>query len=320
MNVQQLLPGLLFVVDSTYNDSSGYETSMHLQQTKRESAASGGPQYYFHDLSESVKTYLRTKGAVQVALVTPYGATKSHFFAVGKDHKLENSKPVPGKVGHDRIQQGKGEASIGEQIRYWYELPAGQFERIDIEVETIDDAFYIRPIVCKYAGLPRTRQIAKVTNPLTFTKDYMSPFWKRQLDKMRKGQLNLLRWSVEEMNRVAEDHRPDKKVAHVQEPDLLRASGPLRHMGVSLGAYVGKGYDCISQFEFLSYPPYRAPIEIKKFSRNFSYQQKKYGKDELSRAVIFCANHDHQSVPANIDVIELEAFYKYGRDELSLFQ
>jgi hypothetical protein len=50
---------------------------MHLQQTKRGSRQSGGPQYYFHDLSEAVKTYIRKKGAVPVALVTPYGATKT---------------------------------------------------------------------------------------------------------------------------------------------------------------------------------------------------------------------------------------------------
>ncbi len=40
---------------------------MHLQQTKRESRATGGPQYYFHDLPESVKVYLRKKGAVPSA-------------------------------------------------------------------------------------------------------------------------------------------------------------------------------------------------------------------------------------------------------------
>jgi hypothetical protein len=288
---------------------------MHLQQTKRGSAASGGPQYYFHDLSEAVKSYLRTKGAVPVALVTPYGATKSHFFAVGKDHKLEGSKIVQGKVGHDRIQQGGGAASIGEQIRHWYELPAGQFERIDIEVETIDDALYLRPTVCKYAGVNRSKSIAKILNPLTFTRDYMSPFWRKQLKKIRP---ELARWSIEEICRVSKDHRPQSKIAHVQEADLLRASGPLRHIGMSLGAYVGKGYDCSSMFEFLSFPPYQVWVEIKKDSRNFKYQQKKYGKDELSRAVILCANHDHASIPANIDVIELEAFYKYGRDELSL--
>ena len=61
---------------------------MHLQQTKKGSIKSGGPQYYFHDLNDSIQVYLRTKGAVSVALVTPYGATKSDFFALGKDHKL----------------------------------------------------------------------------------------------------------------------------------------------------------------------------------------------------------------------------------------
>lgn len=61
---------------------------MHLQQTKRASRATGGPQYYFHDLTEPVKVYLREKGVVQVALITPYGATKSHFFAVSRDRKL----------------------------------------------------------------------------------------------------------------------------------------------------------------------------------------------------------------------------------------
>lgn len=253
-----------------------------------------------------------------VALVTPYGATKSDFYAVGKDHKFQGSKIVRGNVGHDRIQQGNSEASIGEQIRYWYGLPAGQFERIDIEVDTIDDALYIRPTVCKYAGSKKSKQIEKVTSSLTFTKHYASPFWRKQLDKIKKNEPELLRWSVEEICRVAKDHRPTSRVPHIQEPDLLRASGPLKHMGVTLGAYVGKGYDCRSTFEFLKYPAYSVPVEIKKDSRNFSYQQKKYGKDELSRAIVLCANHDHRSVPANIDIIELEAFHNFARDELAL--
>jgi hypothetical protein len=46
---------------------------MHLQQTKRLSLASGGPQYYFHDLSDPVLTYLRAQGAVRVALVPLMG-------------------------------------------------------------------------------------------------------------------------------------------------------------------------------------------------------------------------------------------------------
>jgi len=90
---------------------------MHLQQTKRGSRETGGPQYYFHELSEPVKLYLRQKGAVRVALITPYGATKSDYFAVSANHKLDSkSRPVPGNVGHDRIQQGRAGESIGESI------------------------------------------------------------------------------------------------------------------------------------------------------------------------------------------------------------
>src|SRR5438094_734363 len=116
---------------------------MHLQQTKRDSRATGGAQYYFHDLSEPVVTYLRKKGAVRVALVTPYGATKSDFFAVGKDHKLASpeGKVTAGSVGHDRIQQGTASASIGEAIRYWYQLNTGDFERIDLDVQIVEDIF-----------------------------------------------------------------------------------------------------------------------------------------------------------------------------------
>jgi len=109
---------------------------MHLQQTKRGSRETGGPQYYFHNLSGPVKTFLRQRGAVRVALVTPYGATKTDFFAVDKDHKLdERGKIIEGKVGHDRIQQGLASESIGESIRYWYNLYKGDFEKIDIDVD-----------------------------------------------------------------------------------------------------------------------------------------------------------------------------------------
>jgi hypothetical protein len=112
---------------------------MHLQQTKRGSRETGGPQYYFHNLTGPVKTFLRQKGGVRVALVTPYGATKIEYFALGKNHKLDqNTNIVEGKVGHDRIQQGIASESIGESIRRWYNLSKGDFERIDVEVDIID--------------------------------------------------------------------------------------------------------------------------------------------------------------------------------------
>lgn len=286
---------------------------MHLQQTKRGSRASGGPQYYFHNLTDAVKVYLRKKGAVRVALVTPYGATKSDYFAVGKQHKLDTaSRPVAGNVGHDRIQQGLAGESIGEAIRFWYQLPKGDFEKIGIEIEIIDDVFYLTPHSYKYASTAKEREIARVERPLTFTRDYTSQLWVKQLTHIKKDQLELLAWSLEEICRVMKDHRPETKLAYIQETDILRASGPLKHLGMTLGGYVGKGYDCLTEFSFLQYPTYSVPVEVKKNSRGFEYQQKKYGKDMLSRAVVLCAIHDHTNVPRNIDVIELEALCQYA--------
>jgi hypothetical protein len=286
---------------------------MHLQQTKRESRVTGGPQYYFHRLSGAVKTYLRNQGAVRVALVTPYGATKSDYLAVSKDHKLDGrQKPVAGSVGHDRIQQGQAGESIGEAIRSWYKLPAGDYEKIGIEIEVIEDIFYLRPLTCKYANSNREKEIPRIENPLTFTRDYQSPFWIRQIAHIKKSHASLLAWSLDEICRVVKDHRPESRLPHVQETDILRASGPLKHLGMTLGGYVGKGYDCFSEFSFLHYPAYSAPVEVKKNSRDFRYQQKKYGKEMLSRAIVLCAIHDHQQVPRNIDVIELEAMCQYA--------
>jgi hypothetical protein len=76
---------------------------------------------------------------------------------------------------------------------------------------------------------------------------------------------------------------------------------------MTLGGYVGKGYDCVTEFSFLQYPAYSIPVEIKRNSVGFRYQQKKYGKDELSRAVLLCVLHNHRQIPKAIDVIELQA-------------
>jgi hypothetical protein len=286
---------------------------MYLLQTKKASRKTGGPQYYFHDLNEAVKTYLRAKGAVRVALVTRYGATKTDYFAVSENRKLDSQlKPVAGNVGHDRIQQGRAAQSIGEAIRLWYNLPLGDFARIDVDIDSIDDAFYLTPLRVHYADAARGRQIPTIDRPLTFTRMYVSDLWSQQLIHINKAEPGIVGWSLNEICRVVADHLPKAKLAHVQESDLLRASGPLKHLGVSLGGYVGKGYDCLSEFTFLDYPSYSVPIEVKKHSQHFKYQQKKYGKDLLSRAVILCAVHDHTQVPKNVDVIELLALCDYA--------
>jgi hypothetical protein len=289
---------------------------MHLQQTKRESRKSGGPQYYFHGLTDSISTYLRKKGAVPVALVTPYGATKSDFYAVSKDHKLEGTKAVRGNVGHDRIQQAGAPSSIGEAIRKWYSLKSGDFERIDVDINVIDDIFYIAPTSYRYAGKSRETHLPTVDKALSLTTGFQSSLWQEHLAAIRRAARVDLSWVCEEISRVVGDHRSSrmrgKAVAHLQEADILRTSGALNMLGISLGGYVGKGYDCVTRVSFLTYPPYTVPFEVKRHSLGFKYQQMRYPRGELSRAVVLCAFHDHPKLPkTNIDVIELDALSKY---------
>jgi hypothetical protein len=153
---------------------------MHLQQTKRESRASGGPQYYFHDLTPEVSHHLRGKRAVPVAVVTPYGATPSKFMALSADAKLSSGgRLVSGRVGHDRIQQAAAGESIGEAIRRWFRLPYGDFERIDVEIQILDGKFYVAPIGYKHAGRARRREIERPEFPLSFNDRLQSQLWKK---------------------------------------------------------------------------------------------------------------------------------------------
>ncbi len=280
---------------------------MHLQQTKRGSRTSGGPQYYFHDLTKHIKGFLRDEKAVPVALVTPYGATPSTFMALALDAKLSaDGKPIQGNVGHDRIQQAAAGESIGEAIRHWYKLKSGDFERINVEIEVLDDKFYLSPTGYKYADSPKVQAIQQPEFPLSFNDKKQSELWRRQLEHVRKTQPEMWRWSLEEICRVASAHAQDAGYSYIREEDLLRASGPLKVLGVELGPYVGKGYDCKSEVRFLNYEPYAVPIEIKKASSGFVYQQKKYSPAELSRAVILCMRNDLLNVPPNVDVVQLE--------------
>jgi hypothetical protein len=64
----------------------------------------------------------------------------------------------------------------------------------------------------------------------------------------------------------------------------------------------------------MDYPLYTVPIEIKKYSRKYKYQMQKYGKDELSRAIILCAIHDLENTPRNVDVIELDSMCRFIRN------
>lgn len=151
--------------------------------------------------------YLRKNKAVPVALMTPYGATKSDFMAVSKDYKLAGAQIVPGRVGHDRIQQAKATESIGEAIRKWYKLPAGyDFERIDVDIEVRDSKFYITPVGYRLVGRSRSVEVPKPVFPLSFHRNFQSHLWRNQLKEVQKENPTEFKWALEEIRRIASAH------------------------------------------------------------------------------------------------------------------
>jgi len=281
---------------------------MHLQQTKVESRATGGPQYYFHDVPDTIKSFLRAKGACPVVLQTPYGIARTAFTAVEAHRKLEAGKVVPGKVGHDRIQ---GKQSIGEAIRHWYGLQeARDFWRIQVDAVIHPEGHFILiPTSVIMAGAKREQALGKVHAPLSFHRDHQSKFWRVQIEEMRAKSSADVLWAGSQIERVVAEHR-NRQVKGIQEADLLRASGALSILGLQLSAYLGKGYDCPgSRFQFSALPSYPCPVEIKKRSSGFDYQIARYA--DLPRAVILCMVHDRVNTPDHIDVIELPALAEH---------
>ena len=130
----------------------------------------------------------------------------------------------------------------------------------------------------------------------------------------------LISWCKEEFQRISKDHCQPTWLAHIQETDILRASGPLKHLGMALGGFVGKGYDCLTAFNFGNFPTYTIPVELKRNSDGFTYQLQKYGKDELSRAVLLCATQGRKVIPSHIDIIELEALANFNLQELAKYR
>jgi hypothetical protein len=285
---------------------------VHLQQTKDESRESGGPQYYLHDIPAHIKEFLRRRGACPVVLQTPYGLAGSAFMAVGRDHKLsKGNKPVPGNVGHDRIQQAGGEQSIGEAIRYWYGLKKGRdFEVVEVEAAVHPEGHFILiPLGVRMRGDKRVRRLEKVHAPLSFHRDHQSKLWKRQIDARRAECKEDVLWAASEIHRVVAEHR-DAAAENILESDLLRTSGALMLLGLTLSPYLGKGYDCLrSRFQFSGLPVYCCPVEVKKRSSGFNYQITRYAN--LPRAVVLCMEHNFVNPPDHIDFIELPALGEY---------
>lgn len=285
---------------------------MHLQQTKVGSRTSGGPQYFFHDLVPHVKEFLRRRGSCPVVLQTPYGIASSPFMAVGKDHKLgKDGKAISGKVGHDRIQQGSGGESIGEAIRYWYGLKGGlDFERIDLEVEIHPKGhFIVIPVGVTMRGTKRKKLLERIESPLSFFEGHESKFWTEQIKAKKHENPADVSWAAAQISQVVAQNRK-AEASHIHESDLLRTSGALSILGVNLGPYLIKGYDCLeSRFQFNSLPTYPCPVEIKKKSAGFNYQVTRY--KELPRAVVLCLDHTFKNPPRHIDFVALTDLAKY---------
>src|SRR5665213_153857 len=285
---------------------------MHLQQTKVDSRATGGPQYYFHELPVSVKEFIRRRGSCPVVLQTPYGITNSPFLAVGRDHKLNKKEDVvKGKVGHDRIQAAHGRESIGESIRFWYGLKTEpDFERIDVEVIIHPEGhFIVTPTSVLMRGGKRSKILEKIASPLAFHRDYHSKSWKSQIATVRKECADDISWAGSQLRRIVNENR-HVNTRNVNESDLLRAAGALSLLGMNLSPYLTSGYDCPeTKFCFSGLPSYPCPVEIKKRSCNFSYQITRY--TQLPRAVVLCMKHDLVNTPDHIDVLELSSLAEY---------
>lgn len=282
---------------------------MHISQTKDESRVSGGPQYYLHNVPESVKDFLRKRGACPVVLQTPYGIASSSFTAVGSKSKISRiGTVVAGKVGHDRIQGGE---SIGAAIRHWYGLKTtSDFKRIDLEAVIHPDGHFILiPTAVTMRGKTRAQTLEKISFPLSFHRDYQSKLWKKQIEACRKESSTDVIWAGEQIGRVVKEHQ-EENVKNVHEADLLRAAGALSIFGLDLSMYLTKGYDCPeSHFRFSGLPKYPCPVEVKKHSEDFDYQITRY--TELPRAVVLCIKHNLVNPPDHVDVLELSTFADY---------
>jgi hypothetical protein len=226
--------------------------------------------------------------------------------AVGRDHKLEDGKVVPGGVGHDRIQLG-----IGEAIRHWYGLSSGRdFERIGVEVSIHPDGhFILLPTAVAMRRAKRATTLEKLPAPLSFHRDHQSKLWRRQIAARRETAAQEVARAALQIRRIVGEHH-DARGRHIHEADLLRTSGALSTLGVELSPYRMKGYGCPqTHFQFLGLPAYPCPIEIKKRSSGFSYQLVRYV--DLPRAVVLCVEHDLVNPPDHVEVVELSSLAEY---------
>jgi len=146
-------------------------------------------------------------------------------------------------------------------------------------------------------------------HPLSFHRDDQSRLWRDQIAASLTDEPQQAGWIVAQICSVVEDHSR-KGESNIHEFDLLRARGALSKLGMHIGPLRVIHYDCEpSAFHFTGYAPYPCPIELKKRSRGFKYQEKRYPK--LPRVVVLCIEHDLTNLRPHVDVVELSALCDY---------
>jgi hypothetical protein len=268
-----------------------------IEQTKKGSRKSGGPQYYLQDLSENVAALLRARRELPLRLWTPYGMVETGLKAVSK---------TVGAVEHDRIHKARaGVGQIAEQVAHWHLLKSWDIERIEFADSLDAAALVLSPSSVKFFGRMLPKRVASDSHPLTLTSSHRSPFlggaFRARLDSCKCCR----EWILRQVEELVAQHA--KAAPNVDERDLLRAAGALHRLGLKLGMYRTKGIDCPdATFELGGLPEYPCQVEIEEQSGGFLDKQHKRHRKE--RAVVLCMEHDKPEVLSGYtDVIELRS-------------
>jgi hypothetical protein len=274
-----------------------------IEQTKKGSIKSGGPQYYLQDLSDNSKELLRARGECPVKLWTPYGIIQSGLVAVSS---------VVGKVGHDRVQRRGAGGTIAHQVAHWFGLRETDIERIDFEDSFDDDSFVVRPSRVKFFDRTNPKNVYPDSNPLTMVPGHRSPFLLEQIRELKDWSSEEFEWVRGQIGSMEEQHT--RKRMNVDERDLLRSSGALHRLGVNLGMYHTKEVDCPeATFSFSGLPAYPCPVEIEEESHGFAANH--HAKHRKQRIVVLCMEHNDRGVMRGyVDVLELKELSRAMRE------
>lgn len=273
-----------------------------IEQTKKNSRKSGGPQYYLQGLTDPTHAALERYERCRVRIWTPYGVV---------DSGLEAVSSRVGKVGHDRIQSGRRTLSVADQIAFWYRLRKAAIERIKFDDSFDRDGFVILPSYVKFVGSKPRKTLYPDSRPLTLVNGQCSALWKRLIAESATHRA-FGPWVQSQISEMVQEHC--RASPHVDERDLLRASGALSHLGMSLGMYRRTGIDCPdATFRVGDLPPYACPVEIEEYSSGFLAAH--HRDHRKKRVVLLCMVHDAPEILRDyIDIIELRELDRVLRE------